>query len=405
MFEPPAHDVLNRLAQFASARLAPMAYDPKNGYFFAQGTNSLMWLGPPDDPFAPITNVKGIRVPNYPNPTVAVAAIEGRTGQVVWKKDLPTFDDSGYKSNGGSLATAGGLLFHQGGDGTLQAYDSRNGERVWQFQTDYAVGDASPMTYAVDGKQYVAFVAGSKVWAFALGGQMPQAAPIPTPPYEAIKGPIQDTQEIETLTLEPVGGTNGRRYRLNEYAFNPYRARVRAGTPVTFINNGYLPHTIAAQDGSWNTGTLMPTQIATLTFDKPGAYLYTSKEYPFSYGEVIVVATTDSSASTAVPATAEQVNLGKASYASSCAACHGAALTGQDRAPALVGSAFSTGWIGRDALSLFDRIRTTMPPTAPASLSDEAYAALVSFILYSNDRPVPLVLDRQNMKALLITPR
>src|SRR5207248_238577 len=80
---------------------------------------------------------------------------------------------SGYKGNGGALSTGGGLVFHQGGDGTLQAYDARTGETLWKFQTDFAGGDAPPMSYAIDGKQYVAFVAGTKVWAFTLGGKLP----------------------------------------------------------------------------------------------------------------------------------------------------------------------------------------------------------------------------------------
>ena len=288
VYDPPSHDVPNRLAQYASVRIAPMSFSPKTGYLYAQGTDSLMQLGTADDPYVFDITGGGYRIPNFPQPAVVVAALDSRTGKVVWKKELPSYDDSGLKSNGGALSTAGGLVFHQGGDGTLQAYSATTGETLWRFQTDFAVGDASPMSYAVDGKQYVAFIAGSKVWAFTLGGKLPQAAPIAPPPREDVKGPIEDTNQIETLTLEQIPG-NGRRYRLNEYAFNPYRARVRAGSSVTFINNGYLPHTIVAQDGSWTTGTLGPTQVKTVTFERAGSYLYSSKEYPWSYGQIIVV--------------------------------------------------------------------------------------------------------------------
>jgi len=58
---------------------------------------------------------------------------------------------------------------------------------------------------------------------------------------------------------------------------------------VTFTNNGYLPHTIVGQDGSWTTGTLGPTQVKTVIFERAGSYLYSSKEYPWSYGQIIVV--------------------------------------------------------------------------------------------------------------------
>ena len=406
MFDPPSHDVPNRLMQFASVRVAPMSYDPQTGYFLAQGTNSLMWQGTADDPYVWITNINGARVPNYPQHTVVVAAVDSRTAKVIWSKKLPTFDDSGYKSNGGALSTAGGLLFHQGGDGTLQAYDTRTGETLWRFQTDFAAGDASPMSYAIDGRQYVAFVAGSKVWAFALGGELPQADPIPPPVEEDVRGPIQDTNEIETLSLERAFG-HGSRYHLNEYAFNPYRARILAGSSVRFINNGYLPHTIVARDGSWTTGTLAPMQVATVTFDKPGSYIYFRKESPWSYGQIIVVPTTaspgTSSGSEKSMAGSDQMSRGKTDYAASCSACHGENLSGRDLATALAGGGFSARWVGRDALDLFDQIRTTMPPTAPGTLSDESYAAIVSYIMGSNGNRATVKLDRQTMKGLAVT--
>jgi outer membrane protein assembly factor BamB/plastocyanin/cytochrome c5 len=397
MFDPPSHEVLNRLAQGPTVRLAAMSFDPQTGYFYAQGSNSLFWQGDPSDPYVWITNLNGTRVPGYPRTTAVVAAIDSRTDKVVWRKELPAYDDSGYKGNGGSLSTASGLVFHQGGDGTLQAYDARTGETLWRFQTDFATGDGPPISYAIGGKQYVAFIAGPKVWAFALGGTLPQAAPIPAPPHEEVSGPIEDKNEIETLTLEPAFG-HGHRYHLNEYAFNPYRARVRAGTRVKFINNGYLPHTIMARDGSWSTGTLIPAQVGVVRFDKPGSYVYISKEYPWSYGEIIVVPAGEN------PMASDQVNLGKTTYAASCAACHGDNLSGREPAPALAGSGFSARWSGRDALALFDRIRTTMPQGAPNSLSEESYAALVAYILQSNDHPFKGTLDPQSMKGLGINP-
>jgi len=76
---------------------------------------------------------------------------------------------------------------------------------------------------------------------------------------------------------------------VDEYEFNPYRARVKVGTKVTWRNNGRLVHTIIAEDGSWSTGTLKPLDFATVTFDKPGTYTYICKEYPWVYGQIIVV--------------------------------------------------------------------------------------------------------------------
>jgi quinohemoprotein ethanol dehydrogenase len=401
MFDPPSPEVPNQLAQWASARIAPMAFDPHTGYLYAQGQNSLLWRRVADDPYLGDTNRhSGERIPNYPRPTAIVAAIDTRLARVVWRKELPSFDLSGYRADGGALATGGGLVFHQGGDGTLQAWDARTGETVWRFQTDYAVGDAPPMSYSIAGKQYVAFIAGSKVWAFALGGRLPPAPVIPSPPEEEVAGPIESTHEIETLTLEQTPG-NGRRYFLDEFAFNPYRAEIRAGSSMTFINNGYLPHTIISQDGTWTTGTLGPTEIRTLTFAKPGRYLYSSKEYPWSYGQLIVTpATPDSTESQAA---SEQVERGRADYRASCALCHGQDLLGHDRAPALIGSTFDARWAQQDALALFARIKATMPQTAPGSLDDATYTAIVAYLLAANDNAAAAPLDAQTLRGRAVT--
>jgi alcohol dehydrogenase (cytochrome c) len=380
MFDPPSPEVPNRLSECASVRVAPMSYDPHTGYFYAQGTSSLLWLRRGNDPYVPDERFAGDHVPNYPAMRVFVVAIDGRTDKVVWREELPNYDGSPYKADGGSLSTASGLVFHQGGDGTLHAYDALTGASLWRFQTDFAVGDASPMSYAIDGNQYVAFIAGTKVWSFALGGTLPEAAPIPPPPKEEVTGPIEDTHQIETLSLEQ-SLAKGHRYILDEYTFNPYRARLTAGSEVTFINNGSLPHTIVARDGSWTTGTLQPTESATITLDRPGSYLYTSKEYPWSYGQVIVLPATSGPNGTAV---SDQVARGRAAFQSSCAGCHGDTLAGRDRAPALSGGAFAARWAGHDAAELFARIRKTMPSNAPDSLGDETYAAIVAYLLDAN---------------------
>jgi quinohemoprotein ethanol dehydrogenase len=61
--------------------------------------------------------------------------------------------------NGGTLATAGGLVFQGTGDGWFNAYDGSNGNRLWRFNAGIGIVGA-PMTYSLDGKQYVAILAG-----------------------------------------------------------------------------------------------------------------------------------------------------------------------------------------------------------------------------------------------------
>jgi PQQ-dependent dehydrogenase (methanol/ethanol family) len=60
---------------------------------------------------------------------------------------------------GGMLTTAGGLVFHGDIKGWFKALDARTGQLLWQFNTGSGIS-AAPMTYEVDGKQYVAVVSG-----------------------------------------------------------------------------------------------------------------------------------------------------------------------------------------------------------------------------------------------------
>jgi alcohol dehydrogenase (cytochrome c) len=70
-------------------------------------------------------------------------------------------------SNGGVMTTAGGLVFFGDDAGSFEAVDARSGKPLWHFNTGQDMS-ASPMSYAVEGQQYVAIAAGSDVFSFAL---------------------------------------------------------------------------------------------------------------------------------------------------------------------------------------------------------------------------------------------
>ena len=61
--------------------------------------------------------------------------------------------------NGGVLSTAGGLVFQGTGDGMFSAYDASSGNKVWSFDAGLGI-IAAPMSYAVDGRQYIALLVG-----------------------------------------------------------------------------------------------------------------------------------------------------------------------------------------------------------------------------------------------------
>jgi alcohol dehydrogenase (cytochrome c) len=91
----------------------------------------------------------------------ALRAIDPASGEVKWEfRHLsPTWS--------GVLTTAGGILFTGDAEGNFIALDAASGKPLWHFQMGGAVY-ASPMAFAIDGKEYVAIAAGSSLYAFGL---------------------------------------------------------------------------------------------------------------------------------------------------------------------------------------------------------------------------------------------
>jgi len=94
-----------------------------------------------------------------------LAAIDYRTGKVVWKQRYPTVTGAGGGGNG-LLATAGRLLFAADAGGNFVARDPANGRPLWHAR----IGNVSnaPETYMLDGRQYVLVAAGDTLYAFVL---------------------------------------------------------------------------------------------------------------------------------------------------------------------------------------------------------------------------------------------
>jgi alcohol dehydrogenase (cytochrome c) len=84
-------------------------------------------------------------------------------GKIVWR-----YPQVGRGNSwGGTLTTAGDLVFFANDTGAFEAVAARTGRPLWQFNTGQSM-HASPMSYAVDGLQHVAIAAGSDVISFAL---------------------------------------------------------------------------------------------------------------------------------------------------------------------------------------------------------------------------------------------
>jgi len=91
----------------------------------------------------------------------AVIAIDPRTSQTKWKFQMYDVTD------GGILTTGGDLLFTGGREGFFHALDARTGAALWKANLGGAIMNG-PITYLVDGKQYVTVNAGNVLVTFAL---------------------------------------------------------------------------------------------------------------------------------------------------------------------------------------------------------------------------------------------
>ena len=92
-----------------------------------------------------------------------LVAFDVETGKIAWRYPQAGSGDSW----GGTMSTAGGLVFFGDDAESFEAIDARDGKPLWHFNTGQEM-HASPMSYSVDGKQYVAIAAGSDIFSFAL---------------------------------------------------------------------------------------------------------------------------------------------------------------------------------------------------------------------------------------------
>lgn len=177
----------------------PAAYDPATGLYYAavQDMGNLMFMTPGEKPYAqkalnndasliftpdllsvlstlpPPLRKQVEALPQFKwvkqNPGgTELRAIDPLTGKTKWAHPM-----GGWQDRGGTLATAGGLVFQGSIDGNFRAFDGQSGKLLKSIATGTSML-ASPMTYKVDGVQYVAIMA---AWG---GGGFPYV-----PPYAA----------------------------------------------------------------------------------------------------------------------------------------------------------------------------------------------------------------------------
>ena len=91
----------------------------------------------------------------------AIRAMDPKTGEKKWEFKMDDVTDAGV------LTTASDLLFSGGREGYFFALDARNGSLLWKTAVGGHVA-SGPMTYSVNGRQYVAVSAGNSLFVYAL---------------------------------------------------------------------------------------------------------------------------------------------------------------------------------------------------------------------------------------------
>ena len=147
----------------------PPSYSPITGLFYLEYSEAgAQYISAPQVPekgreyLGNVAKAPLARGPNDPAPNAGIKAIDPETGKTVW--DFKLYQGS---LTNGVLATAGGVLFASSRDGNILALDAKTGKHLWHYQTggNHA---AAPISYAIDGRQYVALTAGNVLYSFAL---------------------------------------------------------------------------------------------------------------------------------------------------------------------------------------------------------------------------------------------
>jgi PQQ-dependent dehydrogenase (methanol/ethanol family) len=155
----------------------PMSFNPQTGLVYIPSNNFCMDFSVSDISYKRGVFYLGAEFPSKEGPggfLGELVAWDPVRNKKVWsiKEDLPF--------NGGTLSTAGNLVFYGNLHGDFRAINATNGEILWKKNLGSGIG-AGPITYAVDGKQYVAVVVGrtAAIPAFLgdIGKKMTAAAP------------------------------------------------------------------------------------------------------------------------------------------------------------------------------------------------------------------------------------
>ncbi len=145
---------------------SPATYDADRKFVFVAGSHIPMIYRMSELPAAngkPAVPYFTIEPSKEANWGILAAIDLAKRGRIAWQTKLD------HPLIGGVMATSGGLVFSGEGGGDFSAFDARTGVKLWSFNCGAGV-NAPPISYELDGKQYVAVAAGgSQIWGFRQG--------------------------------------------------------------------------------------------------------------------------------------------------------------------------------------------------------------------------------------------
>ena len=194
----------------------PMSYSPQTGLMYIPANNTIMpYLA--DDEFegSELGGQMGLDFSTVAMPadkTARQQALDVTTGHLLawdpvkqreaWRVEYPG------PSNGGTLSTAGNLVFQGTAGGEFRAYAADTGKQLWSFAAQTGI-IAAPMTYAIDGEQYVAILVGwGGLWDMNTGILAGKSGPTPNISRLLVfklgaKGELPPAPPLRELVLDP----------------------------------------------------------------------------------------------------------------------------------------------------------------------------------------------------------
>ncbi|MFO7278308.1 MAG: PQQ-dependent dehydrogenase, methanol/ethanol family [Pseudomonadota bacterium] len=259
-WNPMAWNPENQLVYIPSIEGGAIIYDPTDGHEYRpkqpnSGVSVLfgnMLLADPSAFAEPLrSKLREVQAKGQHKSRAALKAFDPKTGKVRWEHEAV-----GYWDRGGVLATAGGLVFQGADTGHFRAFDADTGKILLELEVGTSML-AGPMTYMVDGVQYIAVMAGwggggwfaphptsavvrygndNRILAFRLDG-----GPVPLPEPVSKVGPIPKPPVPRPTDQEQIA-EGGRLFARNcslchanvDYGMTPDLRRMSAATHTAF---------------------------------------------------------------------------------------------------------------------------------------------------------------------------